>query len=65
MTLEEILPLLVPLIILQLALMIIGLYDLTRPDRHVRGGNKAVWAVVIVVFQMVGPLAYFLVGRED
>jgi hypothetical protein len=65
MTFQEILPFLIPLAILQLTLMAIGLWDLSRPDRRVRGGNKAVWAVVIVVFQMLGPLAYFLVGREE
>jgi hypothetical protein len=64
-TLEEILPFLIPLIVLQLALMAVGLYDLTRPDRRVKGGNKLVWGLVIVFGQMIGPLAYFLFGRED
>ena len=65
MTLEEILPFLIPLIVLQLALMAVGLYDLTRPDRRVKGGNKLVWGLVIVFGQMIGPLAYLLFGRED
>jgi hypothetical protein len=45
--------------------MAVGLYDLTRPDRRVKGGNKLVWGLVIVLGQMIGPLAYFLFGRED
>lgn len=65
MTLEEVLPFLIPLIILQVTLMAIGLWDLTRPDRRVKGGNKVVWGVVIVAFQMLGPLAYFLFGRDE
>lgn len=65
MTLEEILPFLIPLIVLQLSLMAVGLYDLTRPDRRVKGGNRLVWGLVIVFGQMIGPLAYFLFGRED
>jgi hypothetical protein len=65
MTLEEILPFLIPLIVLQLVLMAVGLYDLSRPDRRVKGGNKLVWGLVIVFGQMIGPLAYFLFGRED
>jgi hypothetical protein len=64
-TLEEILPFLIPLIVLQLALMAVGLYDLTRPERRVKGGNKLVWGLVIVFGQMIGPLAYFFFGRED
>ena len=65
MTLQEFLPLLIPLVILQLVLMGVGLYDLTRPERRVRGGNKLVWGAVIVFGELLGPLIYFLVGRED
>ena len=65
MTLEEILPLLIPLIVLQVVLIIVALYDLTRPERSVRGGNKLLWGVIIVLFQFFGPLVYFFFGRED
>jgi hypothetical protein len=65
MTLQEVLPLLVPLLVLQLTLMAVALYDLTRPDRRVRGDNKVVWAIVIVLGQLLGPLVYFFFGRED
>lgn len=65
MTLEQILPLLIPLLILQLVLIGVALYDLTRPDRRVRGGSKAVWAIVIILGELFGPLIYFLFGRED
>lgn len=65
MTLEQALPFIIPLAILQLALMGVGLYDLTRPERLVRGGNKLVWGVVIVLGELIGPLIYFFFGRED
>jgi Phospholipase_D-nuclease N-terminal len=65
MTLSELLPLLIPLIVLQLALLAVGLYDLSRPERKVKGGNKLVWGLVIVLAQFLGPLVYFLFGRED
>jgi hypothetical protein len=64
-TFEEILPFLVPLIALQVILLVAGLYDLSRPERTVKGGNKLVWAAVIVFGQLLGPLVYFLLGRED
>jgi hypothetical protein len=64
-TLEQILPLIIPLLVLQLALMAVGLFDLTRPDRRVKGGNKLVWGLVIALVQFFGPLIYFLFGRED
>lgn len=65
MTLEEVLPFLIPILILQLILMAVGLYDLTRPERRVKGGSKLLWGVVIVLGQMLGPLIYFLFGRDE
>ena len=65
MTLEQVLPFLIPLFILEIALIAIALYDLTRPERRVRGGSKLLWGFVIVFFQLLGPLLYFLIGRED
>jgi hypothetical protein len=65
MTLQEALPLLIPLAILDVVLTATGLYDLTRPERRVKGGNKLVWGLVIVFVELFGALIYFLFGRED
>ncbi len=65
MTLQQALPLIIPLAILDLVLIATGLYDLTRPDRRVKGGNKLVWGLVIVFVELFGALIYFLFGRED
>jgi hypothetical protein len=65
MTLQEILPFLIPLIVLQLLLMAVGLYDLTRPERRVKGDSKVVWALIIIFVNLLGPLLYFLFGREE
>jgi ABC-2 type transport system ATP-binding protein len=59
------LALIVPLIVIQLAMMILAIVDLLRDDRAVRGGSKAVWAVIIVFINLIGPILYFIVGRED
>ena len=65
MTLQEALPLLIPLAILDLVLIATGLYDLTRTERRVKGGNKLIWGLVIVFVELFGALIYFLFGRED
>ena len=65
MTLGELLPLLIPLIVLQLVLMAFALYDLSRPDRRVRGGSKVVWAIIIILGEIFGSLIYFFLGREE
>ncbi len=62
-TLTEFLPFLVPILLLQIALMVIALVDLVRRERT--RGPKWVWAVVIVFVNIVGPVLYLLVGRED
>jgi hypothetical protein len=56
---------LAPIIVLQLGLLIWGLYDLTRPDRRVRGDSKVLWAIVIIFIGIIGPVVYFLLGRQE
>ncbi len=56
---------LIPLVLIQVGLVIWGLFDLTRPERRVKGGSKVLWAVVIILLNIVGPLVYFLFGREE
>lgn len=62
-TLRQLLPLLLPLVLIQLGLMVAALLDLARRERT--RGPRPLWAVVIVFFSMVGPLLYFFVGREE
>ena len=62
---EQIVALLVPIIVIQLGLMIAALIDLERDERRVRGGNKLVWALVIVFVNLLGPIVYFVAGREE
>jgi phospholipase D-like protein len=61
---SDLLPLLIPLVVLQVGLLVWALIDLTRPCRRVRGDSKAVWALIIVFISFFGPLLYFIVGRE-
>jgi len=65
LTTEQILLLLAPVIVIQLGLMIVALIDLERDERRVRGGRKVVWALIIVLVNIIGPIVYFTVGREE
>ena len=65
LTTEQIILLLAPVVLIQLGLMIAALVDLEREERHVRGGRKVVWALVIVFVNILGPILYFTVGREE
>ena len=63
--LRQVLPLIVPLVVLQLALLVLAIVDLFREERHVRFASKPVWALIIVFVNILGPLVYFFFGRED
>lgn len=56
-------PLLIPLLILQLILMITALLDLAR--RAQTRGPKWVWVLVILFVNIIGPIIYFVAGRQD
>ena len=55
--------LVLPIIILQLILQVTSLISLVRSD-GVQRGNKILWAVIIVVGSMLGPILYWTLGRE-
>jgi len=62
-TIQDYLPFLIPVILLQLGLMIFALLDLARRERT--RGPKWVWAIVIVLGELLGPIVYLLLGREE
>jgi hypothetical protein len=62
---EQIIALLAPIILIQVGLMIAALIDLERDERHVRGGSKMIWALVIILVNVIGPIVYFVAGREE
>ncbi len=56
-------PLLIPIILIQLALMIYCLVDLIR--RETTKGPKWLWALLIVLGQLWGPILYLILGRQE
>ncbi len=60
----EILPFVIPLLIIQIALIIVALIDLIQRDK-VRGNNKVLWALLIVLVNIIGPIIYLFIGREE
>lgn len=62
----EFLPLLIPLIIVELAVLGYTLYHIFTHSTYKRG-NRALWVVISIVFMntFIGPITYFLLGKED
>ena len=61
--LKEYLPLLIPVLIIQLILIIFALTDLIR--REQTRGPKWVWVLVILFVNLIGPIVYLLLGRDE
>ena len=60
---RQILPFLIPIIVLQLGLMAVALIDLARRERT--RGPKWLWVLVIIFVNLIGPIVYFVIGREE
>lgn len=61
---REYLPFLIPLVIIELALMITALIHVLKHPNY-RIGTKTFWVIVVLVIQIIGPICYFVFGRED
>jgi hypothetical protein len=59
---HQLLPLLIPVVVIELGLFIIALVDIIR--RPKTNGPKWMW-VLICFIQIIGPIVYFIVGRKD
>lgn len=62
-SLQEIIPFLIPLIILQLGLAIYCLIDLKK--RAATRGPKWMWVIIIVLGELLGPIVYLVYGRIE
>lgn len=58
------LPFLIPYIILEMLLAIIALIHIFT-HRDYRFGNRWLWVVLVLCFQIIGPVAYLTIGRSD
>jgi hypothetical protein len=62
--LKEYLPFLIPLVIVQLALGIAAFVHVLRHPNY-RFGNKVMWAIIVILIQIIGPVVYFAFGRDE
>jgi hypothetical protein len=62
-SLRELLPLLIPIIIIQIALIVVALRDLMGRERL--RGPKWMWILIIVFVNLLGPILYLVLARED
>lgn len=62
--LQQFLPLIAPLLIIELILLVIALVDLIK-RQEVKYIPKWTWAIIILLFSIIGPISYLILGREE
>ena len=62
--LQRYIPLIAPLLIIEIVLLAVALVDLIRREQ-VKYFPKWLWAVIIILTNLIGPIAYLIIGRED
>ncbi|MEG0277517.1 MAG: PLD nuclease N-terminal domain-containing protein [Coprobacillus sp.] len=55
---------LIPLIILILTLALVSVIHVIRHP-HYKCGNRAIWIVVCLFIQIIGPILYFTIGKGE
>ncbi len=60
---QQYLPLIIPLVLIQLVLMVTALLDLRKREKT--RGPKWLWVIIIIFGELIGPIVYFTVGRLE
>ena len=60
---NELVPFLVPIILIQVGLIIVALRDLIGRERT--KGPKWAWALIILLVNIFGAIVYLAAGREE
>lgn len=64
-TITEMLPFLIPLVIVELALLGYTLWHILTHKNYKRG-TRTLWLIVAVVgLNFIGPILYFVLGKEE
>lgn len=63
--LVELLPFIIPLAIAEFALLGYTLYHILTHSTYKRG-NRTIWLIVAIIgMEFIGPILYFVLGKED
>ena len=62
---KEFLPFIIPLIIAQLTLLGFSIHHILTHQTYKRGTRTTWLMIVIIGMQFIGPILYFLLGKED
>ena len=58
------LPFLIPLALIEVGLMVAALIHIFTHKTY-KVGNRVLWVIVSIVLSTIGPILYFIIGRDD
>lgn len=62
---SELLPILIPIALIEIILLVVTLRHVITHDTYKRG-NKVLWIIVCLVgMEFIGPILYWVLGKED
>lgn len=62
---KELLPFLIPLVIVQFGLLFYTIRHILTHQTYKRG-SRTIWLIIAIVgMEFIGPILYFLLGKED
>ena len=64
-TIQSILPLLIPVILIQWGLMIFALVKLFKAEAEPKYMPRWAWALIIVFVNLIGSIVYLIIGRRE
>lgn len=65
MNIKEILPFLLPLILIEFILLGYTLWHILT-HKNYKHGNRVLWLIVSIIgMQFIGPILYFIFGKEE
>jgi len=63
-TLVRFLPLLIPLMVIQVGLMVAALIHILKHNTY-KTGNRTLWILICLFVNTIGPILYFVLGRGE
>lgn len=62
---KDFLPFIIPLVIAEIILLVVTLRHIFTHENYKRG-SRALWVIVTIVgMEFIGPVLYFVLGKED
>ena len=64
-TIKNVLPLLIPIVLIQWALMVFALVKLFKAEAEPKFMPRWAWALIIIFVNLIGSIVYLIIGRRE